>query len=92
MFLKWYSQFTQVCIISSPRHIFTVAFFFILSKKAYVEFWVDMKNVAYLPCIFYKVTSRIHGKKCYTLRSRCACVWNMVDDEYNAPLFDMTSL
>ena len=41
------------------------------------SFKVGIKYVAYLPCLYYKVKSRIQGEKCHTLRSRCACVWNI---------------
>jgi len=49
-----------------------------------------IKDVAYLPCICCKVKARFQGEKCHTLRSRCACVWNMVYE--NTPSFDMFSL
>ena len=31
----------------------------------------------YLHCIYWKVKTRIQGEKYHTLRSRCACVWNI---------------
>jgi hypothetical protein len=54
-----------------------IAFFILLLKSLYGS-QVGMKNVrTYLYWIYCKVKTKIQGERCHTLRSRCACVWNI---------------
>ena len=50
---------------------------FTLLLKSLCGVRVEIKYVAYLPCVYRKVKPRIQGEKCHTRRSRCACVWNI---------------
>ena len=47
------------------------------TTKAYVEF--IEKARAYLQCIYCKVKPRIQRELSHTIKSRCECVWDMVD-------------
>jgi hypothetical protein len=62
--------------VFSPRHIFVLPSY--PTSNGICGALGRIKDVAYLPCICCKVKAQIQGEKCYTLRSRCACVWNMV--------------
>ena len=47
------------------------------TTKAYVEFIGREKARAYLQYIYYKVKPRIQRELSHTIKSRCACVWNI---------------
>ena len=47
------------------------------TTKAYVEFIGREKARAYLQCIYCKVKQRIQRELSHTIKSRCACVWNI---------------
>ena len=49
------------------------------TTKVYVEFIGREKDRAYLHCIYCKVKLQIQRELSHTIKSRCACVWNMVD-------------
>jgi hypothetical protein len=47
---------------------------------------VGIEVKTYLYCIYCKVKIRIQEEKCHTLRSRCACVWNIYGDYPNSTM------
>ena len=51
--------------------------FFLSTSKSLCGAQIGINIRTYLHCIYCKVKTRILGEKCHTLRSRCACVWNM---------------
>ena len=59
---------------SSPRHCF--ASIYPTSKKLMWSSGRD-KVCSILTLRIIKSKPRIQGEKCHTLRSRCACVWNI---------------
>ena len=50
------------------------------ATKDYVELiGVEKHERAYLQCIYCKVKQWIQRELSHTMKSRCACVWNVVD-------------
>ena len=47
------------------------------TTKAYVEFIDREKARAYLQCIYCKIKQWIQRELSHTIKSRCACVWNI---------------
>ena len=47
------------------------------TTKAYVKFIGREKVRAYLQCIYCKVKPWIQRELSHTIKSRCACVWNI---------------
>jgi hypothetical protein len=47
------------------------------TTKAYVKFIGREKTRTYLQCIYYKVKQWIQREIGDTIKSRCACVWNI---------------
>ena len=62
---------------SSPRHKNDVVPFLFLSLRLYVGFIGREKARAYLQCIYCKVKQQIQRELSHTIKSRCACVWNI---------------
>ena len=52
--------------------------FSLSTTKAYVEFIGRKKAREYLQCIYCKVKPQIQRELSQTMKSRCACVWNIV--------------
>ena len=51
--------------------------FSLSTTKAYVEFIGREKARVYLQCIYCKVKQQIQRELSHTIKSRCACVWNI---------------
>ena len=51
--------------------------FLFLSLRLYMEFIGREKARAYLQCIYCKIKQWIQRELSHTIKSRCACVWNI---------------
>ena len=59
------------------RAIKMLCLFVFLPLRLYVEFIGREKARAYLQCIYCKVKQWIQRELSHTIKSRCACVWNI---------------
>ena len=91
--IVWHYQVSHIYGIcgSSPRHNLLLPFFF-LPLRLYVEFIGREKVWPYLQYIYCKVKQWIQRELSHTIKSRCACVWNMVDINMVASLILLCSL
>ena len=72
--IVWHSQVSQyMCYLWILTKAIVMSCLSLPTTKAYVEL-IGVEK-AYLQYIYCKVKPRIQRELCYTIKSRCACVW-----------------
>ena len=77
--IVWHSQVSQYMwyLWILTKAIKMLCLFLFLPLRLYVEFIGREKARAYLQCIYCKVKPWIQRELSHTIKSRCACVWNI---------------
>ena len=86
------SSLIYMVFVDPHQGITCCCLFFFLPLRLYVEFIGRKKARAYLRYIYCKVIQWIQRELSHTIKSRCACVWNMVDINMVASLILLCSL
>jgi hypothetical protein len=86
-FLKTKHTLPPPCMVLSNHSVYVVFLdphqgindfaFFLPTSKSLCGAQVGMNVKSYLHCIYCKVKTKIQEEKCHTLRSKCACMWNI---------------